>query len=383
MVLFDLDAPAGRTRARATARAVALRALSAGVRRSHAARHSQRCVRTASCSRCCARCGSAGSCGCCWPCWCWRCWSPWCGWPGATRSQQVQDRAGPRHRRCGGRPARRPAAQCAEPARARRPARSTPSNGKLQRREPCCASTANGCASNGAMPACACSAARRHALPPPRCSTTRRARRRPDRRRAGLRRGAQAGRRRPTRRATTWRSPGAAALEVMELCLPIEGGGYLVATYSLRDTLERTGGAERCARPGGRVRRGRRHAPGGRRRAAAQRHPRVHFAAADRPAGRHADAARRRLARRARPLSQPADRRWSPRSRSRWCRCWCCWRATRAAACGPSATWPTRWPFARRWRTRSSPACARATCRAASPTSTRPSARWWASAPRS
>ncbi|MCK7473149.1 MAG: hypothetical protein MZV49_05825 [Rhodopseudomonas palustris] len=37
-------------------------------------------------------------------------------------------------------------------------------------------------------------------------------------------------------------------------------------------------------------------------------------------------------------------------------------------------------PSARRWRTRCSPGCARATCRAASPTSTRPSAAWWASA---
>jgi hypothetical protein len=36
-------------------------------------------------------------------------------------------------------------------------------------------------------------------------------------------------------------------------------------------------------------------------------------------------------------------------------------------ACAPSATWAMRWPFARPWRTRWSPACARATCRAASP----------------
>jgi hypothetical protein len=33
-----------------------------------------------------------------------------------------------------------------------------------------------------------------------------------------------------------------------------------------------------------------------------------------------------------------------------------------------AATWPRRWRFARRWRTRWSPACARATCRGASPT---------------
>ena len=45
------------------------------------------------------------------------------------------------------------------------------------------------------------------------------------------------------------------------------------------------------------------------------------------------------------------------------------------------ARWPRRWRSARRWRTRSSPACARATCTAASPTSTRRSARWSASAP--
>jgi two-component system sensor histidine kinase DctS len=55
---------------------------------------------------------------------------------------------------------------------------------------------------------------------------------------------------------------------------------------------------------------------------------------------------------------------------------------TRAAGCAWSRTWPMRWPSARRWRTRWSPACARATCRAAPPTSTRRSARWWASAGR-
>ena len=43
--------------------------------------------------------------------------------------------------------------------------------------------------------------------------------------------------------------------------------------------------------------------------------------------------------------------------------------ATRAGACAPSTTWPMRWRFARRWRIRWSPACARATCKAASPTS--------------
>ena len=62
-------------------------------------------------------------------------------------------------------------------------------------------------------------------------------------------------------------------LEVMELCLPVDGGGYLVATYSLRDTLIELVAPTLHARPGGRVHRGRRHAPGGRRRAAPRAAP--------------------------------------------------------------------------------------------------------------
>ncbi len=96
-------------------------------------------------------------------------------------------------------------------------------------------------------------------------------------------------------------------LEVMELCLPVDGGGYLVATYSLRDTLIELVAPTADARPGGLLHRGRRHPAGGRRRGAPAGHARVHLAAAPRPAGHHPDAARRRLARRARPLSQPAD----------------------------------------------------------------------------
>jgi two-component system sensor histidine kinase DctS len=156
---------------------------------------------------------------------------------------------------------------------------------------------------------------------------------------------------------------GGGGVEVMELCVPIDGGGYLVASYSLRDALIELVGPTLT------------------------RGQEVAFTEADgtrlvalgtsRRTGTRVFTSQQLIdlpgtalmLRVPRPTCFPTcSRPWSRPFPSRWCRCWCCWRATRAAACAPSATWPTRWPFARRWKTRSSPACARATCRAASPT---------------
>ena len=108
----------------------------------------------------------------------------------------------------------------------------------------------------------------------------------------------------------------------------------------------------------------------------------VHLAAAAGPARQHHGAAHGQLARRARPVPQRAHGAGHRDVDRAGVGAGAAGQATRAGACAPSRTWPTRWRFARRWKIRWSPACARATCRAASPTSTRRSARWWASRPR-
>jgi two-component system sensor histidine kinase DctS len=160
---------------------------------------------------------------------------------------------------------------------------------------------------------------------------------------------------------------GGGGVEVMEFCVPIDAGGFLVASYSLRDALIELVGPTLT------------------------RGQEVSFTEAD---GTRLVAlgSSRRVGTRVfssqqlidlpgtalmlrvdgcapRPTCFPTcSRRWSPRSRSRWCRCWCCSRAIRGDACAPSATWPMRSPFARPWKIRSSQVCAHATCRGASPT---------------
>ena len=185
-----------------------------------------------------------------------------------------------------------------------------PTRGVLEPSRPagCCASTANGCASNGATP--------RWARSP---SPTRRIARRcsPRLGRANAHADvalACANARRVSGPAysSSYFLPqlDGLGLEVMELCLPqvdrrpAHGlrGGHLFAE---RDA-GRPGRAAADAQPGGLVHRSRRHPAGAARRGAA-RQPGVHLAAAAGPAGQHHGAAHGQLARRARPVPQRAD----------------------------------------------------------------------------
>jgi PAS domain-containing protein len=162
-------------------------------------------------------------------------------------------------------------------------------------RASCCASTASGCASNGAARSWSCGRCR-HAVPPP-----------------GVRRASAA----PSRcRRCSRPAPRRAASAAMPMPQPLRAAGrrhragadgavpaaggvgppgrLLVATYSLTELLATSIGPQLGAARS-LVHRGRRHAPGDARPGAA-RHARVHRAAAARPAGQHHGAAHGQLA---------------------------------------------------------------------------------------
>ena len=119
-------------------------------------------------------------------------------------------------------------------------------------------------------------------------------------------------------------------MEVMELCLPLVAAGRWPAIWwppiRCSDILAELVGQQltRSQEVSFTEADGTRLAMHG---SGAPRHARVHGAAAAGPAGQHAGAAHGQLARRARPVSQRADRAGHASCRSRWCRCWCCWRS--------------------------------------------------------
>ena len=255
----------------------------------------------------CARPGSAGSCGCCWRCWCWRCWSPWCGWPAATRPAGAEP-ARPRHRRRGRRPARglQRNVQSLQALHSGQPARRSLARGTRAR---CCASTANGCASNGATrPA--------PRWPPPTRPTARRVfdaagpRQAAGRRGAGLRqrraRVSGAGLLAQLLRAAARRPRPGGDGAVPAACDGRAAHRLLVATYSLRDMLTELVGPQltRSQEVAFTEADGTRLAVHGRR----ARGSRVFTSQQliDLPGNTH-DAAHRQLARRARPVPQRAD----------------------------------------------------------------------------
>ena len=158
--------------------------------------------------------------------------------------------------------------------------------------------------------------------------------------------------------------PGGLGLEVIDLCLPVQragrADGFLVATFAL-PRCSTTPPAPSCAR--------RTSFRSSRATARGSRAPACRAAPACIVAERLVDlpgtrcAARRQRRRPPAPDPEPGDRRWC--SGCRW-RCSALVlllaRDVRRRATRRGARWPRRWPSARRWRTRSSPACARATC---------------------
>jgi two-component system sensor histidine kinase DctS len=127
-------------------------------------------------------------------------------------------------------------------------------------RPPCCASTANGCGSNGATRALR---TLEGINTPYRMRLLDEASRGPEQSDVMLACAAArklgAGAYSPSHFVPI---AGGGGVEVMEFCVPIDAGGYLVASYSLRDAAHRTGRPHAHAQPGGVLHRGRRHAPG-------------------------------------------------------------------------------------------------------------------------
>ncbi len=247
VVLFDIDA-AQVERARAQLPGAGpQRDLKPSVRAFPARR--PRRVRPCASRGCasCARSGGAGSSGCCWRCWCWRCWSRWSGWPAGTRSSR-----------------RRPCSTATPPMRW-----PTCADGLQRNAQSLRASLAAGVDREQWEGRRAGAAARA-----PRMAAARMARRRRCARSPRSTRPIAAqvfDEDEPRRRAdptSSWPAPTARKLgapayspshyvavaasgggiEVMELCVPVEGGGYLVAGLLAARHADRTGRRPRSAR---------------------------------------------------------------------------------------------------------------------------------------
>ena len=219
-----------------------------------------------------------------------------------SRGRAGASRAGPRHQRCGGRSALQPAAQHPELARAEA---AGSERSDLANRSHRAVARASRDGSAG-TPRCGTAAVggAGDALPHAHIRQGH-ARQRTNRCRTGLHRGTQA--RRTGLLAKSLRADARGRRHRIDGTVRADRGRLSRRDLWLARHADRAARSHARTRPGGRVCGTRWHAARDHRRAPSRRHAHLHVAATGRPAGRHVDAARRWLARRARPVPQSLD----------------------------------------------------------------------------